>query len=83
MNATGEQPGATDAGAASVQRRAVVAIGGNGPQVGFILLRSELVHGGPFVPALSLDMAGTDSEGGVGYIVANALARPMALQRPS
>ncbi|MBV9357641.1 MAG: carbamate kinase [Chloroflexi bacterium] len=56
----------------------LVVTHGNGPQVGFILLRSEMVHGGPFVPALSLDMAGADSEGGVGYIVANSLGNELA-----
>jgi carbamate kinase len=51
----------------------VVVTHGNGPQVGFILLRSEMVNGGPFIPKLSLDMCVADSEGGVGYIVANSL----------
>jgi carbamate kinase len=46
---------------------------GNGPQVGFILLRSELVNGNPFIPTLTLDMCVADSEGGVGYIVDNSL----------
>jgi carbamate kinase len=51
----------------------IVVTHGNGPQVGFILLRSEMVNGGPFIPKLSLDMCVADSEGGVGYIVANSL----------
>jgi carbamate kinase len=56
----------------------VVVTHGNGPQVGFILLRSEMVREGPFVPSLSLDMAGADSEGGVGYIMANSLGNELA-----
>jgi carbamate kinase len=51
----------------------LVVTHGNGPQVGFILLRSELVESTPFIPRLSLDMCVADSEGGVGYIVANSL----------
>src|SRR5919109_4175265 len=49
----------------------VVVTHGNGPQVGFILLRSELVSEDAPVPRLSLDMAVADSVGGVGYIIAN------------
>jgi carbamate kinase len=53
----------------------VVVTHGNGPQVGFILLRSEMIRSadGPFIPKLSLDMCVADSEGGVGYIVDNCL----------
>jgi carbamate kinase len=50
----------------------VVVTHGNGPQVGFILLRSEMVQD-VFIPKLSLDMCVADSEGGVGYIVHNSL----------
>jgi carbamate kinase len=46
---------------------------GNGPQVGFILLRSELVDDEAPVPRLSLDMCVADSQGGLGYIVGNSL----------
>jgi carbamate kinase len=53
--------------------RSVVVTHGNGPQVGFILLRSELVTEDPTIPRLSLDMAVADSQGGLGYIVGNAL----------
>lgn len=56
----------------------VVVTHGNGPQVGFILLRSELVRRDMFTPRLSLDMAGADSQGGIGYILANALQRAVA-----
>lgn len=51
----------------------VVVTHGNGPQVGFILLRSELVGNDPTIPRLSLDMAVADSQGGLGYIVGNSL----------
>src|SRR5262249_8125781 len=52
--------------------RAVITPG-NGPQVGFILLRSELVTDDETIPRLSLDMAVADSQGGLGYIVGNSL----------
>ena len=52
----------------------VVLTHGNGPQVGFILLRSELVGEDAPVPRLSLDMAVADSLGGVGYIIGNCAA---------
>ena len=51
----------------------VVVTHGNGPQVGFILLRSELTGEEPTIPRLSLDMAVADSQGGLGYIVGNSL----------
>ena len=56
----------------------IVVTHGNGPQVGFILLRSELVKGDSFIPRLSLDMSVADSQGGVGFIVANSLLNEMA-----
>ena len=52
----------------------VVVTHGNGPQVGFILLRSEMLNGPPFIPKLTLDMCVADSEGGIGYIVGNSLS---------
>ncbi|MCA1647874.1 MAG: carbamate kinase [Chloroflexi bacterium] len=52
----------------------VVVTHGNGPQVGFILLRSEMLSGAPFIPKLTLDMCVADSEGGIGYIVGNSLS---------
>jgi carbamate kinase len=55
----------------------VVVTHGNGPQVGFILLRSELIGDAEFIPRLSLDMAVADSEGGVGYIIGNSLANEL------
>jgi carbamate kinase len=51
----------------------IVLTHGNGPQVGFILLRSELVGDSAPIPQLSLDMCVADSEGGVGYILGNSL----------
>jgi carbamate kinase len=56
----------------------VVVTHGNGPQVGFILLRSELVGERDFIPRLSLDMAVADSEGGIGYIMSSALSGELA-----
>ena len=51
----------------------IVLTHGNGPQVGFILLRSELVGDSAPIPQLSLDMCVADSEGGVRYILGNSL----------
>lgn len=51
----------------------IVVTHGNGPQVGFILLRSELAGNTPLVPQLSLDMCVADSQGGIGYILASSL----------
>jgi carbamate kinase len=51
----------------------VVLTHGNGPQVGFILLRSEMASEAEFTPRLSLDMCVADSEGGIGYIIGNSL----------
>src|SRR5438105_12446559 len=71
-----------NARAAAVEIAKMVAAGwqvvithGNGPQVGFILLRSEMFNGvqKPFIPKLSLDMCVADSQGGIGYIVGNTL----------
>ena len=45
-----------------------VAIGhGNGPQVGFILRRSEIAHKVEGMHELSLDVCGADSQGAIGY----------------
>lgn len=51
----------------------IVVTHGNGPQVGFILLRSELATDDVTIPRLSLDMAVADSQGGLGYIVGSSL----------
>jgi len=62
----------------AVQLRELVAAGwrivlthGNGPQVGFIKRRSDLVSElEPGLPQLALDMCVADSQGSVGYILA-------------
>lgn len=56
----------------------IVLTHGNGPQVGFILLRSELVGDSAPVPALSLEMSSADSQGGIGHILAMALLNALA-----
>jgi carbamate kinase len=45
-----------------------VAIGhGNGPQVGFILRRSEIAHKAEGMHEIPLDVCGADSQGAIGY----------------
>ncbi len=45
-----------------------VAIGhGNGPQVGFILARSEIAHKVEHMHEVPLDVCGADSQGAIGY----------------
>ena len=56
----------------------VVVTHGNGPQVGFILLRSELVPKDAPVPRLSLEMSVADSQGGIGHILGQALLNEFA-----
>jgi carbamate kinase len=56
----------------------IVLTHGNGPQVGFILLRSELVGDSAPVPQLSLEMSSADSQGGIGHILAMALLNALA-----
>ena len=56
----------------------VVVTHGNGPQVGFILLRSELVPPEAPVPKLSLEMSVADSQGGIGHILSQALLNELA-----
>ncbi len=50
----------------------VVITHGNGPQVGFILLRAELAHH-VLHHGLPLDVAVADSQGGIGYMLQQAL----------
>jgi carbamate kinase len=50
----------------------VVITHGNGPQVGFIMLRAELAEQ-TLHHTLSLDVAGADSQGGIGYMIQQAL----------
>jgi carbamate kinase len=56
----------------------VVVTHGNGPQVGFILLRSELVAEDAPVPRLNLEMSVADSQGGIGHILGQALLNELA-----
>lgn len=51
-----------------------VAIGhGNGPQVGFILRRSEISHKAEGMHEIPLDVCGADSQGAIGYALQQAL----------
>ena len=56
----------------------VVLTHGNGPQVGFILLRSELIGDSAPVPQLTLDMCVADSQGGIGHILGQAMLNELA-----
>jgi carbamate kinase len=56
----------------------VVVTHGNGPQVGFILLRSELVPDDAPVPRLNLEMSVADSQCGIGHILGQALLNELA-----
>lgn len=56
----------------------VVVTHGNGPQVGFILLRSEMVSRDAHVPSLSLEMSVADSQGGIGHLLGTALLNALA-----
>jgi carbamate kinase len=51
---------------------------GNGPQVGFILLRSEMTASHTFTPSLSLEMCGAESQGGLGYILTSSISNELA-----
>jgi carbamate kinase len=64
---------ATHVGALVSDGWRIVLTHGNGPQVGFILRRSEMATEAEFTPRLSLDMCVADSEGGIGYIIGNSL----------
>lgn len=51
-----------------------VAIGhGNGPQVGFILRRSEIAHKVEGMHEIPLDVCGADSQGAIGYSLTQTL----------
>jgi len=54
----------------------VVITHGNGPQVGFILLRSELARHA-LNQTVPLDVAGADSQGGIGYMIQQALGNEL------
>ena len=68
---------AVPVGALAAEGWRIVLTHGNGPQVGFILRRSEIVAEAEFTPRLTLDMCVADSEGGIGYILANSLVSEM------
>ncbi|MDR5708271.1 MAG: carbamate kinase [Armatimonadota bacterium] len=53
---------------------------GNGPQVGFDLLRAEVAARAGGFPRIPLDVLGAQTQGSIGYLIAEALER--AFQRP-
>lgn len=63
-----------------------VAIGhGNGPQVGFILRRSEIAHKVEGMHEVPLDVCGSDSQGAIGYSLQQNLQnilRKRGIQKP-
>ncbi|MCA9870036.1 MAG: carbamate kinase [Caldilineae bacterium] len=66
-----------------VQGWNVIVTHGNGPQVGFILRRNELAAGE--VHQTPLDVIGADTQGSIGYMIANALDNEFirrGIQRP-
>ncbi len=61
----------------------VVVTHGNGPQVGFILRRNELAY--PEVHSTPLDVISADTQGAIGYMIAQALGnrlRKLGIDRP-
>jgi len=63
-----------------------VAIGhGNGPQVGFILRRSEIAHKVEGMHEVPLDVCGADSQGAIGYALQQTLQNELykrKIQKP-
>lgn len=57
----------------------VVVTHGNGPQVGFILRRSEIAY--PEVPVVPMDYATADTQGAIGSMFQRALHHELALRR--
>jgi len=56
-----------------------VAIGhGNGPQVGFILRRSEIAHKVEGLHEVPLDVCGADTQGAIGYALQQTLQNELA-----
>ncbi len=51
----------------------IVITHGNGPQVGFILLRSEIAEKAAGLHAVPLDSCGADTQGAIGYQIQQAL----------
>lgn len=59
-----------------------VAIGhGNGPQVGFILRRSEIAHKAAGMHEVPLDVCGADSQGAIGYSLQQTLQNELYRRR--
>lgn len=57
----------------------VILTHGNGPQVGFIMRRSDVASQiDPDLPVLDLTVSGAQSQGGLGYILSNAFQRALA-----
>jgi carbamate kinase len=52
---------------------------GNGPQVGNVLLRSE--YSRPILPPISLDVCGSDTQGSMGYMLAQILGNELASRK--
>jgi carbamate kinase len=63
-----------------------VAIGhGNGPQVGFILRRSEIAHKAEGMHEVPLDVCGADTQGAIGYALQQTLQNELyrrGIQKP-
>jgi carbamate kinase len=58
-----------------------VVIGhGNGPQVGFILRRSEIAHKVEGLHEVPLDVCGADTQGAIGYALQQTLQNELALR---
>ncbi|MCK5429673.1 MAG: carbamate kinase, partial [Anaerolineales bacterium] len=51
---------------------------GNGPQVGNVLLRAE--YSRPILPSLPLDVCGADTQGSMGYMMAQLLTNELKLR---
>ena len=63
----------------------VVIVHGNGPQVGFILRRSEFAHTNLSLHKVPLDVCGADTQGAIGYALQQNLQndfRDLGLDKP-
>jgi len=59
-----------------------IAIGhGNGPQVGFILRRSEIAHKVAGMHEVPLDVCGADSQGSIGYMLQQNLQNELSRRK--
>jgi len=59
------------------RRWRVVITHGNGPQVGSVLLRSDLAAEAGALPRLPIDVAVSDTQGGMGYMIQQVLGNAM------